>query len=77
MVKLSAIKRHPMRDCYILYSPAFTSELPIFGSYDECSRAKEYLEEKLLSMFNQMTDSDKEFVLKKMENEKEILDSKR
>lgn len=75
--KFTKIEKHPLRDCYMLYSDIITSIPPIFGSFDECERSQVYFEEKSCDIFNNLPITDKGWVLDKLRNEEKLLCNKK
>lgn len=64
--KFSQIEKHPLRDCYMLYSRMFPSIPPIFGTLDECERAQVHFEIKANEVFNNLPITDKEWVINRL-----------
>lgn len=44
---LTKIEKHPLKDCYMLYSPSFGFIPPYFGSEKECKKLQVVWESKL------------------------------
>ena len=47
----SIIERHPLRDCYMLYSKLTPRIPPYFGTLRQCKKAQIFFEKKLEEMF--------------------------
>ena len=47
----SIIERHPLRDCYMLYSNLTPQIPPYFGTLRQCKKAQKFFEKKLEEMF--------------------------
>ena len=44
--KYTEIKKHPLRECWMLYVPDFPSIPPFFGTRKECDEARVFAERK-------------------------------
>lgn len=44
--KHTIMKRHPLRDCWMVWVPEFPYVAPFFGSEQECKKARAYAERK-------------------------------
>ena len=62
----TVVEKHPLRDCYMLYSPAAPSLYPFFGTLDQCKKAREIWEARLASDFARLPEKEKGEVLNRL-----------
>lgn len=65
-IRFTRIEAHPLKDCYMLYSPAAPRLYPFFGSLEQCKKLRRTWEARLASDFARLPEKEKGEVLNRI-----------